>query len=56
MNEEIYAKICKNQKLLELFEEDGIVAIFRALDSDLSEAKKKESVDAILKRNSDENL
>ncbi len=56
MNEEIYAKICKNPKLLELFQEEELVAIFRILDSDLSDAKKKESVEAILKGNSDENL
>ena len=56
MNEEIYEKICKNPKLLELFDEEELVTIFKVLVSDLSDAKKKESVDAILKGNSDENL
>lgn len=56
MNEEIYKKICKKQDLLDLFSEEELESIFRILDSDLSDPKKKEAVDSIIKGSGDENL
>lgn len=56
MNEEIYDKLKANQGLQELFSEQELKSIFTVLNSELSENKKKEAIDEIIKRNCNENL
>ena len=50
MNEEIYNYIKANKEILELFEEEELKEIFTILNSELSNAKKKEAIDTIIKR------
>lgn len=50
MNEDIYNYVKANKEILELFEEEELKKIFTILNSELSEAKKKEAIDTIIKR------
>lgn len=56
MNEEILKNMKDNPELFKLFSEEELLAIFAVLNSDFSDAKKKDMIEVIIKEDRDENL